>query len=217
MGHEFTESNAMERYKAINDIQKKLEELLSEYLRKEAADEVGLDLKRANAVRQKAKELSREIAADLLEIAVDIDSRLEELLKDPNVLKMYEYNGKWFNPKTGWGFHRILDGRHSLTTLRDNLNSFINFSKTSRELIENILGVSRELLKEAKAVLENWKEHAKISVVMPEIIKEAAEAHITKKHEEEERDNAAPFPLADYEREYDKAIEEFLKNKMDNN
>lgn len=165
------------------------------------------------SIRNKIQKEAKKICTDLLDIALDIDGNINALLKDPGVLKKYDYDGNFFTPRGSSGFHRVIDGVNSLTGLNDNLRSYF-LSRDKKQVIAGIIESALKLRKEAEAALSNWKEYGVVSAISPGLIREVLEFHQSRVKNEVSGgalDETKPLELSEEEKnflnEYEKQLE----------
>jgi hypothetical protein len=115
---------------------------------------------------------ARETAMKIYDLLLEVDYELDQILRDPVIRKLYEYDGRFFTPKGKWGFFRAFDGIHVLRSLSDEtLETFFR----GREQYFAIRWLMEELGKhawEAKVRRMNWEESGTLSVVSKEVLDE---------------------------------------------
>jgi len=66
-------------------------------------------------------EAARDAVLRFYAVARDADSEVRGILRDPEMNRLYVYDGYYFRPKQGPGFHRALDGVHLLELLTESM------------------------------------------------------------------------------------------------
>lgn len=161
----------------IRELQENLAQLLYEIILAEVKQKVEVVPKLdQEVIRKKVQKEAQKICAELLDIAFDIDENINALLKNPRVLKKYDYDGNFFTPKGGFGFHRVIDGVNSLTSLDNNIRSYF-WSRNKIQAIAEIIESATKLREEAEAALSNWKEYGVVSAINPGLVREILEFH----------------------------------------
>ncbi|MFA5991198.1 MAG: hypothetical protein WC794_03060 [Candidatus Doudnabacteria bacterium] len=73
--------------------------------------------------------LAKELAKLILELAKDVDDIVKELLKEPEVVNNFNYDGIHFNQKNGMGFTLAINGLGMLKGINENyLKSIFKFT-----------------------------------------------------------------------------------------
>ena len=155
------------------------------------------------------------LIAEVYDVALSIDEAVNELLGDPKVLKLYDYDGIGFKRKGGQKVALVIDGKNFLKALPDNLSDYFKFDKTSEEIVRDILKDANANLKNAQAALSNWQEYRVISVVSPDLIDEWLEmAKSESKVREIDESESKPREMSKEETNFFAEFEEQLKEKQ---
>ena len=75
---------------------------------------------------------ARDTAMQIYDLALDVDKEIGRILKDPLVLRLYEYGGRFFIPRGTQLFYTAFDGLHLLKSLRDSRRVKPVSARTSR-------------------------------------------------------------------------------------
>lgn len=153
------------------------------------------------------KENSRKVAAKIYDMALDIDASLESLLNDPRAASKYNYDGEFFETKSGHGFFKVLNGLGFLKKAASdsNIEIFFKHYKSSARAFGHMLWWLRDnYVWLAKARLLNWQERGDIGLVSKEVLEEILENQKIN----EIRDEGGVLPLSPGEQEFFKLYEE---------
>lgn len=154
------------REKEIERIQKKLEQFVS-------------------------KEVARETAMWIYALALDVDQEIGRILQDPQVLKLYEYDGQFFTPRSGGGFHRAFDGIHVLQSLTNSTIETFFYGKGKKHAIQSLMNDLGQDSWSAKIRRMNWEEYHTLNSVPEQVV-----AEIIKDYRERTRQAEEPPPLS---------------------
>ncbi len=158
------------------------------------------------------KKRAHEVAEIIYDLALQIDANINALLKYPKVLKSYNYDGEFFEPKDGFGFHKACNGLAFLrgAASSHNIELFLGSYKIKdgeEQAINSMLNWFRvNYVWVAKARLLNWKERGEIGLVFKEVLRESIEDH--KAREKELADKIKVDPLSESEQDFFKLYEE---------
>lgn len=160
------------------------------------------------------KEAARELTAKIYEIALDIDEAIGGLLEDPGVLKKYNYDGDFFEPKNGGEFYKACNGLNFLrkAVSDENLRCFFKSASDQGGAIGETLRWLREYLWIARARLLNWREGGSVGLISKEILEQLVKEYEAQQEEQwKEKEPLSSFPeessfFETYEREMDKFL-----------
>lgn len=131
--------------------------------------EIGPNKKGLQSVRE---ELERFVGSDdaqlvlchIEECVVSVDAELDRIRRDPLLSLHWDYDGRVFSAKQGFGFQVAFDGINILEWLKTNLHILFRARSTSQALAE----VSKELdtfvwLAEARRI--HWEEEGHLNLL----------------------------------------------------
>lgn len=161
------------------------------------------------------KKAAKELTAEIYEIALDIDQAIDRLLEDPRVLKKYNYDGEFFEPKDGGSSYKTYDGPHFLREAAsdDNLKHFFKHESDKDRAIGETLKWLREYFWIAKARLLNWREEESVGFTSKEILKELAKEYEAQQEEQRREEGSSPpsSGQSSFFGTYEEEMQEFLK------
>lgn len=113
---------------------------------------------------------ARETAVRVHNMALDIDSEISNILKDPLVRKLYEYDGQFFTARGIRLFHTACDGLHFLQSLSDSkLETFFR-GREKQDAIQLMLEDLRKHAGVIKVRRMNWEEFQTLGLVPQEVL-----------------------------------------------
>ena len=117
-----------------------------------------------------SKEVARETAAKILNLAIEVDQEIDRILADPRVIERYEYDGLFFTPRGTQLFHRAFDGIHVLQSLDDSkIETFFRGRENNVALRWMMEELSTHIW-EAKIRRIHWEEDRNLNTVSKEVI-----------------------------------------------
>ena len=148
---------------------------------------------------------ARETAAQVYQVALDINEDIDRILKDPLVGRLYTYDGQFFTPRDAPGFHVAFDGFHILNSLEDcKIEGFFRGRKVSSA----IWWLLDELSKHswvAKRRRMNWEESGTLGLLPAAVLEE-----IFRDHERRRQAAEQPPPLGPEEQAFFQYFEDEL-------
>jgi hypothetical protein len=134
-------------------------------------------LKEMDRIRNKLEEFlcpnhADDTAMRIYDVAIEVDGQLDRILQDPLVRRFYEYDGQFFTPKQGWGFHRAFDGIHILKSLSDAILETFFYGRETNFAIEWLMDELGTHQWEATLRRINWEESGTLSLVPKEVLDE---------------------------------------------
>lgn len=151
---------------------------------------------------------ARETAAQVYDLALDIDEDIRRILKDPLARKLYTYDGLFFTPRVGPGFHTSFGSLYLLNWLTDSvLESFFR----GRDKHSAIRWMLDELGKHAwvaKRRRLNWEESHNLRLVPKDVL----EALIAAARERRAEEATVPPPLSREEQVFFQSLEEQMND-----
>lgn len=143
-----------------------------------------------------------ETAAEIYEMILDIDEGIDELLKDPEVLKKYTYDGNLFIPKDKPNFfHKAANGLKILKSIDENILDSFGHDKISAS--KTLFHWLNEYVERARFLIERWHQSKTLTTLDAEEIKRALE-------KQKENDSA---PLSDEQRNFFELYEKQMKDE----
>src|SRR5579863_6056759 len=145
---------------------------------------LGLHQKHRERIQNKLEEFlpaleAREAAAQVYDLALDVDEEIGRILKDPLVGKLYEYDGRFFIPRGSRLFHTAFDGLHLLKSLQDSILEAFFRGREKRVAIRWLMEELGKHAWVAKLRRMNWEESGTLSIVpkgvLDEIVKDIRE------------------------------------------
>jgi hypothetical protein len=85
---------------------------------------------------------------------------------------LYEYDGRFFTPKYGWGFYRAFDGIHILRSLSDAALATFFHSRDRHVATRWLMEELGKHTWEAKVRRMNWEESGTLSVISTDVLDE---------------------------------------------
>jgi hypothetical protein len=136
-----------------------------------------LQLKELQRIQNKLEEfLSQqeawETATRICDVVLEVDEELDRILQDPLVRTFYEYDGRFFYPKHGWGFHRAFDGVHILKSLSDPIIETFFYASEKEVAIRWLMDELGKHTWVAKIRRLNWEESQTLGVLPKQVLDE---------------------------------------------
>jgi hypothetical protein len=175
----------------------------------------GLDLhqKHMERIQNKLEEFlpaaeARETAAQVYDLALDVDEELGRILNDPLVGKLYEYDGRFFTPRGTRLFHTAFDGLHILKSLKDSMLETFFRGREKRVAIRWLMEELGKHAWVAKIRRMNWEESGSLSMV-PKGVFDGIIKDIRGRRRQTEAD---PAPLTSEEQAFFHSFEEQMRS-----
>jgi hypothetical protein len=153
---------------------------------------------------------AQEIALRICHIVLDVDEQLDRILADPLVRIFYEYDGRFFCPKHGWGFHRAFDGVHVLRSLHDPMIETFFYGREKGFAVRWLVDELEKHTWEATVRRMNWQESQTLSIVPKQVLVEIVQNVREKARQAEE----AIAPLSPEEKTFFKSFEEQMSHGL---
>lgn len=113
---------------------------------------------------------ARETAAQVYNLALDVDEEIGRILKDPLVRRLYEYDGQFFTPRGTRGFHTAFDGLYLLKWLSDSILAAFFRGRDKRCAIRWLLEELGKHAWVAKRRRMNWEESNTLDLVPKDVL-----------------------------------------------
>lgn len=148
--------------------------------------------KEGRAAPDAIKREASEIAAEIYDKALEMDEIIKELLHDPRISELYDYDGRNFSSKSGEYFSPAMSGKRLLETLisGETIEACFLVNKDNESATKDALRIVGNRLKEDQTVLFNWRKYGIVSIAGPETIGEELDRRdrtVTPMSEEEKR------------------------------
>jgi hypothetical protein len=113
---------------------------------------------------------ARTTAANIYDVALDMDEEIGRILKDPLVRRLYDYDGQFFTARGTRLFHTAFDGLHLLKWLKDSkLETFFR-GKEKHRAIQWLLDELTRHAWVARIRRMNWEEFRTLGMLPPAVL-----------------------------------------------
>lgn len=128
-------------------------------------------------IQKKLKEFlpsaeARETALRIYDLMLEVDDELDEILADPLLPHLYEYDGQFFKPRWKRGFHRAFDGMHILCWLSDDMIEAFFSGRNPSFAIRWLMDELGKYAWEAQVRRANWEESHHLGLLKAEVVAE---------------------------------------------
>jgi hypothetical protein len=151
---------------------------------------------------------ARETAAQVYNLALDVDEDIGRILKDPLARGLYDYDGQFFTPRGTRHFHTAFDGLRLLKWLSDSMLATFFGGREKHFAIRWLLEELGKHAWVAKRRRMNWEESHTLDLVPKEVL----EAIIKTAWERRSEVEAGPPPLSLEEQAFFQSFEEQMES-----
>ncbi len=120
---------------------------------------------------------ARQTAARMIRIIEEVDEEIDRILRDPLVLQLYEYDGKFFTPRGTQLFHRAFNGINILQSLTNSTVEAYFRSRHKDDAIEWFIDELGGHIWEAKVRRLNWEDSGSLRCLTDEVIDAVLRQH----------------------------------------
>jgi len=119
-----------------------------------------LELKRIESKLQEflQRPVAREIVARIYGLARDADEEIERILQDPEISRLYEYDGQLFMARGSFEFHQAFSGLNALRSLTDSIIDILFRSTQAPRAVRRLVAELHHHAMQARRNRIQWEE-----------------------------------------------------------